>query len=243
MMSAPLLLDLFCGAGGCGVGYTRAGFRVVGCDLNPKPLRHNPHECYQGDALAVLDALLDGGAWHGYRLNDFAAIHASPPCQAYTRARHIQRREHPELLEPTRERLLTTQLPWVMENVSGAPMGHFVELCGTQFDLPIYRHRQFESSELLMSPGKCHHPTKLLPGHYCIYGDVVRGTATGNTGNRYQRYPVAVGRAAMGIDWYMTQAELSQAIPPAYTQWLGAQLLRAISADCALARQWAGGAA
>ena len=116
------------------------------------------------------------------------------------------------------------------ENVAEASMPHFLMLCGTQFGLKVYRHRQFESSILLLSPGKCHHPHELLPDYVCVYGRHTRGRQIGRYGNNYQRYPVEVGRIAMGIDW-MSQTELSQAIPPAYTSWIGQFLLAAIEAE------------
>jgi DNA (cytosine-5)-methyltransferase 1 len=211
---APVLLDLFCGAGGAAMGYHRAGFRVVGVDLRPQP--HYPFEFHQADALT-------------FPLDGFDVIHASPPCQGYSRARFIQGREHPQLLRVLRRRLNASQQPWIMENVSGAPMSSYLQLCGTRFGLRVYRHRQFESSHLLLSPGACQHPMKLLPGYLCVYGSGARETQTGNKGNHYRRATVAQARAAMGIDW-MTLAELSQSIPPAYTEWIGRQLLTALAA-------------
>src|SRR5579859_5962089 len=111
----PWLLDLFSGAGGAGEGYRRAGFHVVSCDIAPQ--KHNPHEFYQGDALVVLDTLLGGQEWHGYRLHDFHAIHASPPCQDYARSRYITHpnerhngKVYPRLIAPVRERLERTGL-------------------------------------------------------------------------------------------------------------------------------------
>src|SRR5579859_5140103 len=113
----PWLLDLFAGAGGAGEGYRRAGFHVVSCDIALQ--KHNPHEFYQDDALAVLDMLLAGQEWHGYRLHDFQAIHASPPCQADSIATIYLRNRgkvYPRLIEPARERLQRTGLPYVIEN-------------------------------------------------------------------------------------------------------------------------------
>jgi len=214
-MNKPRLLDLFCGAGGCAMGYHQAGFEVVGVDINPQP--HYPFAFVQADALT-------------YPLQGFDVIHASPPCQGYSRSRHIvrtvdHRKEHPMLIDIVRNRLRQTDLPWIIENVQYAPMPHFLMLCGTQFGLKMYRHRQFESSHLLMSPGRCQHPHELLPGYMCIYGHHCRGRQIGKTGNHYKLFPVAEGRIAMGIDWHMTQNELSQAIPPAYTRWIGTQLI------------------
>lgn len=228
-MGKPVLLDLFAGAGGCGEGYARAGFSVVGVDLDPKPLRHNPHEHYVGDALAVLDTLIAGEAWQGYRLGDFAAIHASPPCQGYSVSKGMAKGHKPLLIEAVRQRLRVAGLPYIVENVTGA-MRHLpssVTLCGTQFGLKVYRHRLFESSVLLFTPCPCSHPHFLLPDFLCVYGNGARRRQVGNKGNKYQRATVGDASMAMGIDW-MTQAELSQAIPPAYTEWLGRQLMRVV---------------
>ena len=221
MNRKPRLLDLFSGAGGCARGYQQAGFYVVGVDIKPQPR-------YCGDEFIQADALT-------FPLDGFDVIHASVPCQGYSRSRHIRmsrpdRIEHPLLLEYMRERLEQSGLPWVIENVAEAPMPHYLMLCGTMFGLKVYRHRQFESNILLMSPGRCQHPHELLPGYVCVYGHHVRGRQTGKYGNRYQRYPVETGRSAMGIDW-MTQKELSQAIPPAYTRWIGQFLLNAITQE------------
>lgn len=217
-MSKPILLDLFCGAGGSARGYADAGFEVVGVDIAPQP--HFPYTFIQADALT-------------FPLDGFDVIHASPPCQGYSRSRHVRssrpdRRNHPMLLDEVRKRLNQSRLPWVMENVSEAPMPHFLMLCGTQFGLKVYRHRQFESNMLLFSPGPCRHPHELLPGYVCVYGNHVRGRQVGRYGNNYTRYSVVVGHEAMGIDWSMTQVELSQAIPPSYTHWIGRQLLDAL---------------
>lgn len=220
-MSKPMLLDLFCKAGGATKGYMDAGFYVVGVDVEPQP-HYIGNEFIQADALT-------------FPLDGFDAIHASPPCQGYSRSRHIRmndahQRKYPQLLDQMRERLIANGVPWIMENVAEAPMPHFLMLCGTMFGLKVYRHRQFESSILLFSPGSCQHPHALLPGYVCIYGDHVRGRQTGKYGNNYQQYPIEVGRAAMDIDW-MTQKELAQAIPPAYTAWIGRQLMAVLAAN------------
>ncbi len=219
MTNQPLLLDLFCGSGGAGEGYARAGFRVVGVDLNPKPLRHNPHVCYVGDALAVLDALLAGERWQGYRLSDFAAVHASPPCQdaSALHARYPER-VYPRLIEPTRARLLRAGLPWVIENVMPAKLLYGVMLCGGMFGLRTYRHRRFETSWLCFQPYHPRHTVRTSTRKRRACWDAgLHVSVTGDVG-------VYIGSQAMGIDW-MTGDELSQAIPPAYTTWLGAQLI------------------
>lgn len=223
-MTQPLLLDLFAGASGAGEGYHRAGFRVVGVDLDPKPLRHNPHEHYVGDALAVLDTLIAGGVWQGRHLGDFAAIHASPPCQhaSIGAARwRVAGREYARLIEPTRERLIATGLPFILENVIGARLLNTVTLCGTMFGLRVIRHRRFESPLLLFAAGPCQH-------HGDIKHDRAYVTVAGHGGEGSNRYDDWC--EAMGIDW-MPKATLAQAIPPAYTHWIGAQLMSAITAQ------------
>lgn len=202
-MTRPRLLDLFCGAGGAGVGYWRAGFDVVGVDIAPQP--NYPFEFIQGDALAV-------------ELAGFDAIHASPPCQAYSwSARRWHDVPRAELLDPTRALLLASGLPFVMENVQGAPLLNPLTLCGTQFGLEVIRHRLFESNALLLAPGApCRHVGTVGDGTYVT----VAGHGGDNARGRGSR---AAKRAAMGIDW-MTDVELNEAIPPAYTEWIGRQL-------------------
>ncbi len=200
------LLDLFSGAGGCARGYADAGFEVVGVDIMPQP--HYPYEFHLADALT-------------YPLDGFDVIHASPPCQGYSITRNLPNsKEYPLLIEATRSRLVASGKPWVIENVMGSPMGHFLLLCGTYFGLKVYRHRQFETSMLIFAPGQCQHPSHLLPDFYTIFGDTIRGSK--KFGRR--KAHIADGRAAMGIEW-MTTTELSQAIPPAYTRWIGDQLI------------------
>jgi DNA (cytosine-5)-methyltransferase 1 len=202
----PLLLDLFCGAGGAAMGYHRAGFDVVGIDNRPQ--RHYPFRFILGDAL---NPPVD--------LSRFDAIHASPPCQAFTKARVIRGRAHFDLLTPSRLLLEMIGVPWVIENVPGAPMRKDYMLCGSMFglhdgDLGLIRHRWFElydasAAGLVM---QCRH----LPQTVSVFGH----------GGRI--YPgKASWERVMGIDW-MTRDELAQAIPPAYTEFIGRQLLRAI---------------
>ncbi len=214
-MRKPRLLDLFCGAGGSAVGYARAGFEVVGVDIEPQP--HYPFDFILGDMLT-------------YPLVGFDAIHASPPCQAYTCAKTLPGyKEHPELVPAIRRRLIASGLPWIIENVPGAPMPGAILLCGGMFGLKVRRHRLFESNILLFAPGPCQHTDDMVT----VYGDHIRKWKQTAQGERYEvRYPTERGRKAMGIDW-MTQRELSQAIPPAYTEWLGWQLLACIESEAA----------
>ena len=212
-MMRPRLLDLFCGAGGAAMGYHRAGFDVVGVDIEPQ--KNYPFEFVHGDAIYLL-ATDEWKCWGGP--NGFDAIHASPPCKHFTKtgwADHFGYRDnHDDLLTPCRDLLNATGLPWVIENVPGAPMRVDVQLCGSMFGLNVRRHRWFEFSELpqfqLMPP--CVHPKHVV-------------TPLGNpNAARGSRKEWAV---AMGIDW-MTAPELSQAIPPAYTEYIGTQLLQHI---------------
>ena len=216
MVSRPLLLDLFCGAGGAAAGYVSAGFDVVGVDIAPQP--NYPFEFHQSDALEWL------GGSDDTDLARISAIHASPPCQHYTPlgALHPEK-EYPDLVAATRDLLEATGLPYVIENVMAAPLikERAITLCGGMFGLRTYRHRRFESNHLLMQPD---HPKHIIRTatrqrrqrwdegwHVSITGDV----------------GVYLGFEAMGIDW-MTGNELCQAIPPAYTDFVGKQLLAAV---------------
>lgn len=203
------MLDLFCGEGGAGYGYYLAGFDVVGVDINPQP--RYPFEFQQADALT-------------FALDDFDVIHASPPCQHYsvthTRNPHLT---YPRLLEMVRERLVASDRPWVLENVVRAPMWQGVKLCGSMFNLPIQRHRLFDSSHWLYPPRPCHHGGLCLD----ITGEKVRHWRSRNAnGFRTEsiHLGVDVGRAAMGMPWASLRG-LCEAIPPAYTEWIGKQLM------------------
>jgi DNA (cytosine-5)-methyltransferase 1 len=208
----PRLLDLFCGAGGAAMGYHRAGFDVVGVDIEPQP--HYPFAFIEDDALAMLK-------YSASFVEDFDAIHASPPCQAYSTATP-DKSVHADLYEPTRALLESTGLPWVIENVPGAPYRQGIVLCGSMFGLRVRRHRNFEASWLMLSPG-CDHRTQGTP--LGIYGDGGPGRSTrpsGGGGTKAARRDFA---DLMDMPW-ATPAEIVQAIPPAYTEFIGAQLLR-----------------
>jgi DNA (cytosine-5)-methyltransferase 1 len=205
-VTRPRLLDLFCGAGGAAVGYHRAGFDIVGIDIAPQP--NYPFEFIQADALKVLPII-----------GCFDVIHASPPCKAHTKtgwAYHFDyHANHDDLLTPTRVLLQLCRTPWVIENVPGAPMRVDVALCGSEFGLGVRRHRWFELSWphfTLMPP--CDHSKRVVSPH---------GNPNRFKGTRQQ------WAEAMGIDW-MTAPELAQAIPPAYTEWIGTQLLAHLEA-------------
>lgn len=229
----PRLLDLFCGAGGAAEGYRRAGFDVVGVDSAER--LNYPFERRVADAVDYLDA----GGWLG-----FDAIHASPPCQAYsagTRAHGDARDAHPRLIKPIRERLINIGLPYVIENVKGAPLINPMTLCGTAFDLYapdpksglicyLRRHRLFESNVYLWAaPCRC---AEFRRRDGWIVGGVYSGASRSLERARMIRHggytpAPSVGRAMMGIDW-MTWSALTQSIPPAYTEWIGRQLIEAL---------------
>ena len=208
-MTKPRLLDLFCGAGGAAMGYHRAGFEVVGVDIAPQ--KHYPFEFHQADALT-------------FPLDGFDAIHASPPCQAYSLASLSQRqggKQYADLVATIQRRLVESRTPWVMENVMGAPLDRPVLLCGSMFGLLVQRHRLFESPWLTgFAPFACRHD--YIPFTVCGHG-----TPSWQRKRTDRNQSVAECRAAMGIDW-MTRAELAQAIPPAYTEFIGRQLLTAM---------------
>lgn len=230
-MSRPRLLDLFCGAGGCSVGYSRAGFEVVGVDNRPQP--RYPFLFVQADAVETLRRMVEAGLpvtfgrRNRLRLVDFAAVHASPPCQAFSRAGKLREAQggtskSGDLVEPIRRLLTRTVLPWVIENVEGAPLSGFsATLCGSAFGLGVRRHRLFECSHLLMG-SECNHRRQGRPvGVYHRMGDSI--PCGGRTARTLEE-----GRAAMGIDW-MVWDELKEAIPPAYTEHVGRQLLDALA--------------
>lgn len=215
------LLDLFCGAGGAAVGYARAGFTdIVGIDIKPMP--HYPFEFLQMDAIRALDAWDD----------QFDAIHASPPCQAFSDMKWMgNARKHEDLLTPTRERLDRIGVPYVIENVEGAPMPRAVRLCGTSFglgsefgrgELELHRHRLFELNWPLLVP-PCAHTGRMVVGFYGDHARVRRRSAEGGdiVGTAEK---LRLVKEAMGIDW-MTWQEANQAIPPAYTEYIGRALL------------------
>lgn len=192
------------------MGYHRAGFDVVGVDNKPQP--HYPFEFHQADALEFCEA-------HGH---EFDAIHASPPCQAFSASQVIRGRDHPDLLTPCRLLMQASGRPWVIENVVKAPMRTDAMLCGSMFGLQVQRHRLFEWSEgtPILAPA-CHHVWRhgRPVGVYGHTGGKSTGLTSGNHG-----WLVADWREAMGIDWMMRD-ELAQAIPPAYTEYIGGFLI------------------
>lgn len=227
----PRLLDLFCGAGGCSAGYERAGFGVVGVDINPQP--NYPFDFLQADALEVLrsGAVIweDINSYSGYRVDEFDAIHASPPCQAYIRSGMVAKDgRHPMLIEPVRELLEASGLPWVIENVPGAPLRPDAVLCGSMFGLEIRRHRWFEFSwnQPLLTLA-CDHTQRITGVYGHPHG---KGGAWRNGSRPMLPSDRETWSRGMGIDW-MEPLELAAAIPPAYTELIGHQLLQHINAS------------
>ena len=217
----PRLLDLFCGAGGAAMGYHRAGFDVVGVDINPQP--RYPFEFHQGDAMT-------------WPLDGFGAIHASPPCHDHSTVTGHNRKAKGEkgtgwMLAATVDRLVGNGTPWVVENVDTADMPvsvYVIRLCGSSFGLDVRRHRRFATNIPILAPPCAHHwqtprfrsldsrrPVDSLASVVGVHGHL--------------NYPgeAELRNAAMGIDW-MNTAELAQAIPPAYTEYLGRQLLACV---------------
>lgn len=208
------------------MGYARAGFEVVGVDIKPQP--HYPFEFFQDDALRALD--FHGNPNQRYGWWKFDAIHASPPCQAYTsmsnrwRGQGGQADQHPDLIAPTRALLEASRLPWVMENVPGAKrlLRSPVTLTGGMFGLGVHRPRLFELSWFVLASQPV--PT---PGSIGVYGKSPDGRllwARADGSEQRAARGVAEALVAMGIDW-MEWAELKEAIPPAYTEWIGLQLM------------------
>ncbi len=206
------VLDLFCGAGGAAMGYHLAGFdEIVGVDIVDQP--RFPFRFVRGDALDLPSEYLAG----------FDLIHASPPCQAYSTLRHAPGAvKYPDLVEPTRALLTESNSEYVIENVPGAPLIDPIRLCGSMFDLwsgkfELRRHRIFETSWEVAPPRLCSHGRPVLG----VYGDLSRNSRPSNRG---VKAGIAQAEEMMGIDW-MDRKELVQAIPPAYSRYLGGSLI------------------
>lgn len=227
-MKQPKLLDLFCGAGGAAMGYHRAGFEVVGVDISPQP--NYPFEFHQENALE-------------FPLEGFDVVHASPPCQGYSvgsQAYRNQGKQYPLLIEPTRNRLQGYGGSWIIENVRRKVLIASVRLCGMSFGLPLFRHRFFESNLTLLEPDHpMHPPPSETEGRWRPWNpkDWRKPDKQGMVFVRRSQFVSVAGfggsasksreldewKTAMGIDW-MTRPELVEAIPPAYTEYIGRQL-------------------
>lgn len=212
----PVIIDLFCKAGGAAMGYHMAGFDVVGVDIEPQP--NYPFDFIQADAMTYYP--------DNYQLYD--AAHASPPCQGYSLLSFAPNRDmsnYPKLIEPIRQMFVSSGLPYVIENVPQAPLNNPLSLCGTMFGLSTHKHRIFETNPpIYFVPGHCTRARvkpkgsgKRLGQYYGDDADMV--TVAGH------QFSLGAGSRAMGIDW-MTRAELAEAIPPAFTEFIGRILIR-----------------
>jgi DNA (cytosine-5)-methyltransferase 1 len=239
-MSRPKMLDLYCRVGGAGKGYQDAGFDIYGVDI--EHISEYPGAFHCGDALAVMRALLAGkavpfihrdGHTEWLRLQDIAAVHASPPCQAssaLTKGTN-QGREYLNLIPATRDLLPLFNVPTVLENVQGSDLRRDLTLCGEMFDLAVIRHRYFELGNWKATPpyhkkhrGKVQgwrHGEYFDGPYFAVYGD---GGGKGT---------VEQWQDAMGIHWTSDRKNLAEAIPPAYTKFIGAQLLDHIELELA----------
>jgi DNA (cytosine-5)-methyltransferase 1 len=228
------VLDLFCGAGMAGDGYAAAGFQPTGVDIVIRA--SYPYEFVWGNALAIL---------RDRRFVDqFDLIHASPPCQAHTRAKHLRaaqggRSRHGDLLTPTLAILRTYDIPWVVENVVGAPgMEEAAMECGSAYGLKVRRHRLFLASFPLIGSG-CRHAEQGKPvGVYHVMGDTCKGVCKktgklvigGSTASTVEE-----GREAMGVTRDISWEELKEGFPPAYTKHVGEQAMAWITQRAAVA--------
>jgi len=208
------LLDLFSGAGGAGEGYSRAGFDVTGVDLVEQ--LHYLHKFIKADALEI-------------DLSGYDAIHASPPCQAHcwgTKRHRNAGKVYPDLIARTRQRLIEANIPYVIENVPNAPLRNPTFLEGPMFGIGVIRRREFETNWWLPQPMKRHRKKPIRQPHKRT-GEQIQKSAycqvTGNGGDGWS-CRLADWQTAMGIDW-MTRAEITQAIPPAYTEYIGRYLM------------------
>lgn len=216
------ILDLFCKAGGAGRGYANAGFDVIGVDVEPQP--RYPYEFMQASAFDILADLPF--------VRTFDAIHASPVCKVHTSLKAFSAAHHEDQIPQTRAMLKDTGLPYIIENVVGAPLNDAVTLCGSMFGLGVRRHRLFEFGHWKTEQPACRHaeqdtasPRYPVKRYHSGQPKIVMSPVIGVFGRGQGLGPgeVDLWRRAMGIDW-MTRDELAQAIPPAYTAWLGERL-------------------
>jgi hypothetical protein len=224
-MSAPWMLDAYCCSGGAAKGYQRAGFRVLGVDIDPQP-NYCGDDFVQGDALKFI-------AEHGHK---FTARHASPPCQASSAMTKGNRGRgwsdtHVDLIPETRFLLEASSAPFVIENVQGSSVRRDLTLCGEMFGLEVIRHRYFEVHGFAATQ-PVHVPHRGRVAGY-RHGEWFDGPYFAVYGDGGGKGSVAQWQRAMGIDWVTDRHSLAEAIPPAYTQHIGEQLAAHLSAVAA----------
>ena len=214
-MTSGNVLDLFCGAGGASMGLHKAGFDVIGVDIAEQP--EYPFDFIQSDATQYID------------FDDYDLIWASPPCQAYCYGSEKAKNKHPKLIEVIRKLLLSINKPFIIENIPTAPIRKDLMLCGEMFGLKVIRHRIFEINGFFVKqPNHIKHKGTIADGFY--YG-VYTGGKCGCWGNNEKRKKVKVGsikdwQTAMGINWITDKKMLAEAIPPAYSKYIGEQFKR-----------------
>lgn len=216
------LLDLCCGIGGASVGYNRAGFEIVGVDIKPQP--DYPFEL-------VVDNILNLTPEY---LQEFDVIHASPPCQHYTKYNNTRKdfkKNYQDILEKTRALLKSSNRPYIIENVVGAPLIEPIKLCGSMFGLDVQRHRLFESNIELSQP-ECDHtiwkPNRFPGGRSIQYGGHARYPCRSTVEVGRWNIPIETQQRAMEIDWSKNLKGISEAIPPSYTKFIGEQIINYI---------------
>lgn len=216
-MKKPLLLDTYCKAGGTSMGYYQAGFEVVGVDIEPQ--KNYPFEFYQSDAIEFI----------GRFGKDFDVIAGSPPCQYYTPLKALTGKTYPRLINATRKIMQSTGRPYIIENVKGArfELMNPIMLCGTMFGLRVIRHRYFECDPVIwFPPSQCTCSALYTHSGHGQHSSFENGaTAICVVGNDFK---ASDAKIAMDIDW-MTKMELSQAIPPPYTNWLGKEFRKILN--------------
>ena len=222
MSAKPKLLDLYCGAGGAGMGYIQAGFDVTGIDINPQP--DYPGTFIQGDALAYLAA-------HGH---EYDAVHGSPPCQAScTLTKGTNKgNEYLNLIPATRALFALLDVPTVIENVQGSDLRRDYTLCGEMFGLGVIRHRYFEVSRFTPMPPEHKKHRGRVAGYR--HGEWFDGPYFAVYGDGGGKGTVAQWQQAMGIDWTGNRKSIAEAIPPAYTRYIGGQIMQYIESQQAI---------
>lgn len=226
----PLIVDLYCGVGGATKGYQDAGFDVYGVDMAPQP-------DYCGDGFLRQDALTVLEIWRRFQQynlqgREVAAIHASPPCQASsaltkgTNAVRTVEGQYPQLIPQTRALLEKIGLPYVIENVQGAEVRRDLTLCGEMFGLDVIRHRYFECSFPVWQPAHVKHRGRVSGMRHGVWYEGPYAAVYGEGGGKGS---VARWQEAMGIDWTERRKSIAEAIPPAYAECVGAQLMKHIA--------------